>query len=248
MEDENLLDNELAGPSTNVNSPATFSKKLILKFGICHGSTSTDAVTHNNNTTDDNSDEATSPSTSGVALSRELANQALDEHLVTPLRQIFKEKAKANAKCEYLHSCIAKNSFPKGTITSVPLKIIDAPDDLKKEWLSQLQDCARKLTQLLVKYHHSQIARQEQLAESVITDASHIIIPEHITNVPDIPVMIESSIQDVLCESSLMSRSLRKRASKGKTPINNKRPKITPTPLINQSRSSTSSDAVYKLL
>ena len=47
---ENLLDDELAGPSANVDSPATFSKKLILKFGICHGSTSTDAVTHNNNT------------------------------------------------------------------------------------------------------------------------------------------------------------------------------------------------------
>ena len=49
MEDENLLDDELAGPSTNVDSPATFSKKLIRKFGICHGSTGTDAVTHNNN-------------------------------------------------------------------------------------------------------------------------------------------------------------------------------------------------------
>ena len=71
----------------------------------------TDAVTHNNNIIDDNSDEATSPSTSGVASSRELANQALDEHLFTPLRQIFKEKAKANAKCEYLRSCIAKNTI-----------------------------------------------------------------------------------------------------------------------------------------
>ena len=48
MEDENLLDDELAGP-TNVDSPATFSKKLIRKFGICHGSMGTDAVTHNNN-------------------------------------------------------------------------------------------------------------------------------------------------------------------------------------------------------
>ena len=51
MEDKNLLDDELAGPSTNVYSPATFSKKLILKFGIRHGSTDTDTVTHNNNTT-----------------------------------------------------------------------------------------------------------------------------------------------------------------------------------------------------
>ena len=39
MEDENLLDDDLAGPLTKVDSPATFSKKLILKFGIHHGST-----------------------------------------------------------------------------------------------------------------------------------------------------------------------------------------------------------------
>ena len=53
MEDENLLDDELAEPSTkfNADSPATFSKKLILKFGICHGSTGTDAAKHNNNIT-----------------------------------------------------------------------------------------------------------------------------------------------------------------------------------------------------
>ena len=51
MEDENLLDDELARPSTNVDSPATFSRKLIRKFGICHGSTGTDAVTNNNNIT-----------------------------------------------------------------------------------------------------------------------------------------------------------------------------------------------------
>ena len=51
MEDENLLDDELAGPLTNVDSPATFSKKFILKLGICHESTGTDAVTHNNNKT-----------------------------------------------------------------------------------------------------------------------------------------------------------------------------------------------------
>ena len=55
MEDEELLDNDLAGTSrdVNVDSPATFSKKLILKFGICHTNTGTDAIVSNNNITND---------------------------------------------------------------------------------------------------------------------------------------------------------------------------------------------------
>ena len=51
MEDENLLDDELAGPSRDLDSPATFSKKLILKFGIRHTNMSTIAVNPNNNIT-----------------------------------------------------------------------------------------------------------------------------------------------------------------------------------------------------
>ena len=53
MEDE-LLDNDLAGTSrdANADSPATFSKKLFLKFGICHTNTGTDAIISNNNITD----------------------------------------------------------------------------------------------------------------------------------------------------------------------------------------------------
>ena len=51
MENDNLLDEELTGPSRDFDSPATFSKKLILKFGICHSSRGTDAINHNNNIT-----------------------------------------------------------------------------------------------------------------------------------------------------------------------------------------------------
>ena len=58
-------------------------------------------------------------------------------------------------------------------------------------WTKILQDCAKKLTQALVNYHHSEIVRQEQLAEKVIFGASHLIIP---ANVPDIPTKIESLI------------------------------------------------------
>ena len=74
------------------------------------------------------------------------------------------------------------------SIPFVSLKILDTPDDVTQEWTTILQECAKQLTQTLAKYHHSQIVHHEQLDESVITDASHLIIPEHITNKPDIPV------------------------------------------------------------
>lgn len=37
-----------------------------------------------------------------------IGGQALKEHLVNPLHQNFKDKAKVNAKCGYFHNCIAK--------------------------------------------------------------------------------------------------------------------------------------------
>ena len=49
MEDDNLLDEELTGPSRDFDSPATFNKNLILKFGIRHASTEADTVNNNNN-------------------------------------------------------------------------------------------------------------------------------------------------------------------------------------------------------
>ena len=101
------------------------------------------------------------------------------------------------------------------SIPSVSLKILDTPDDVTQEWTTILQECAKQLTQTLAKYHHDQIVHQRLLAESVITDTSHLIIPEHITNIPDIPIQIESTIQGLLCKSSLLLRSLCKRVQKG---------------------------------
>ena len=244
MDNSNLYseDDEFAVPETQ-ESPATFSKNIIRKLGIRRTSSGTDAADPNSNTNVTNMDEAAGPSGLSVASSRQLANQALQYHLINPLRRIFKDKARASAKCEYLRNCIAKKSYPKGTIPLVPLKIQDAPEDLTREWNTILQDCARNLTQTLAKFHHDQIVHQEQLAEGVITDASHLIIPEHILNVPDIPAQIESTIQGLLCESSLLSTTLRKRTSKGKSSTA-KRAKITKTIPIPQSLPTTSTEAL----
>ena len=83
-----------------------------------------------------------------------IGGQALKEHLVNPLHQNFKDKAKVNAKCVYFHNCIAKKSYPKGTIPSINLKIMDVPDDLTREWTTTLEHCDEKLTLMLTSYHH----------------------------------------------------------------------------------------------
>ena len=49
-----------------------------------------------------------------------------------------------------------------------------------------------------------------------------MIIPEYITTVPDIAQLIESRIDDLLCEMSLLDRKLRKRPTPSTA---NKKPK-----------------------
>ena len=106
--------------------------------------------------------------------------------MIGPLHQILKDKCRASAKCDYLRSCLARNTYPKGVTYSVPLKISDAPKDLQDKWTSILKECTKQLTMTLVKFHQGQAAHQEQLAVTLIRNASHIIIPEYITTVPDI--------------------------------------------------------------
>lgn len=221
MEEDHLLDisedNILVRETQE--SPATFSRNLIQRLGICQKIEGAETVNNNNKQSDD-TDEAEGPSSSGVVSSLTKANQALEQHLINPLRLIFKEKARASAKLDFLRTCMARNSFPKGTTPTIPLKIQDAPEDLKESWCNIIRECSMKLTQTLVNYHHDQIIRKEQLAESVITEATQIILPEYITSVPDIPTRIESSIQSLLCEITLSSKNFRKRSSNNnkKTP------------------------------
>ena len=87
--------------------------------------------------------EAVGPSTTGVVSSPDLANRDLENPLINSLHQILKDKARANAKCDFLRSCIARNSYPKGTTSSMPLKILDAPEEFKKTWTSILTECAK---------------------------------------------------------------------------------------------------------
>lgn len=48
------------------------------------------------------------------------------------------------------------------------------------------------------------------MAETIITKASHQLLLEYITNVPDIPNMKESTIEELLCEVSLLNRKTKR--------------------------------------
>jgi len=190
-------------------SPKTFSKNIVNRLGIKSHNRGTETVDSITLTQPDAIDEA-GPSTSGVVSSLSLATKAIDQHLTGPLRKVLKDKHRTSAKCDFLRSCLARNVYPKGVTPQVPLKILDAPTDLQSSWNSILQECSKKLTQQLVQHHQSKIVQQEQQAELIITDASQIIIPEYIVNIPDIAAKIEAAIEGLLCEVSLMNRTPRK--------------------------------------
>ena len=56
-----------------------------------------------------------------------------------------------------------------------------------------------------------------------------MILPEFITSVPNISVMIEDAIQDLLCEITITTRRLRKRPPPNSTPKTSKKPKVDNT-------------------
>ena len=208
MEDDNLLDEEILVQETQDVSPTEFSRNLINRLGFSSQQHGTETVSLDNGNNSNNDEDI--PSNSGVVSSHE-ANLTIERELTGPLQQILKEKCRASAKCDYLRSCLARNTYPKGVTSSVPLKISNAPKDLQDKWTSILKDYTRQLTMTLVKFHQGQAAHQEQLAETLIHNASHTIIPEYITTVPDITSKIESSIEELMCETSLIDKKFRKR-------------------------------------
>ena len=137
MEDENLLDDDIIVRETQDNSPTTFSRNLVNRLGLSSQQNRTETVSINNNNNCDNDEDL--PSNSGVVSSCE-ANLAIERELIGPLRQILKDKCHASAKCDYLRSCLARNTYPKGVTYSVPLKISDAPKDLQDKWISILMN------------------------------------------------------------------------------------------------------------
>ena len=90
------------------------------------------------------------------------------------------------------------------------LKVTDAPTDLQQKWNDILTSCSKQLMLTLIKFHQGQVQQHEHLAETIINDTTHMIILEYITIVPDVAQLIESKINDLLCEMSLLDQKLRK--------------------------------------
>ena len=224
MEDDSLLDDPTilareTPPQANV-TPGSFSIKLISRLGLNRIQRS--ETVYNNNKSTDVNDEDNIPSTSGVVSTSPAIQAIIDKELTDPLRRALKCKCQASAKCEFLRTCMAKDTMPKGITINVPLKVTDAPTDLQQQWNSILTSCSKQLMLTLIKFHQGKVQQHEHLAETIINDATHMIIPEYITTVPNNAQLIESRIDDLLCEMSLLDRKLRKRPTPSTA---NKKPK-----------------------
>ena len=83
-----------------------------------------------------------------------------------------------------------------------------------------------KLLRILTDFHKSQIMELDQLAQNSIMRASHIVIPEFATTIPNITELIEHEIDKLIGASSKFIR--RNKNTTNKQP--NKKPKLTDTP------------------
>ena len=76
--------------------------------------------------------------------------------------------------------------MPKRINVNLPLKVTDAPTDLQQKWTDILTSCSKQLMLTLINFHQGQVQQHEHLAETIINDTTHMIIPEYITTAPDV--------------------------------------------------------------
>ena len=69
---------------------------------------------------------------------------------------------------------------------------------------------SNKLQRILIDFHRSQISTYEELVQETISQVSHIIIPEFVANIPTIGDQIEQSIEDLLADTSRMTKKSKK--------------------------------------
>ena len=98
---------------------------------------------------------------------------------------------------------------------------------LKEQWEVTLTECGNKLLRTLIDFHKSQIMELDQLAQNAIMRASHIIIPEFVTTIPNITELIEHEIDNLVGDTT-SSRFIR--CNKRKMNIITKQPNKTRHP------------------
>ena len=228
--EDHLLDEDIT-LVPNTLSPTSFSSQVSQRLGIrSFTRRRADAAIPSNNTSIDNN-EASSSNVDIASLSVE-ARKSIEVNLITPLKPILRGKARAVSKYQFLRHCTSRDLLPKGVTPVVPLKIADPSQSLKDQWDDTLKECGHKLLRILIDYHKSQISSYEELAHDKITQASHIIIPEFVSNIPDIGETFEEEIENLIAETERTTKKLKpiKRPSEGPTPIPKKTRKTSIPP------------------
>jgi len=191
-------------------SPRSVSQDVIKRLGIVTVKEGrVDAATLNSlNETDYNS---------GIVSLSEVTRKAINDTLREPLWSILKEKAKVIDKHKFLSSCVKSKTIPKGTTPNVPLKVKDAPEELKTVWNGILDECGTKLTEALVDFHEAELVQIEQRAAKVIQEAFMELIPQLIAKYANINLILEDVVREVKLDSEITIRRLhnkRKRTPK----------------------------------
>ena len=100
----------------------------------------------------------------------------------------------------------------------VPLKIVDPPQCLKEQWDEALKECGHNFLRILIDHHKSQISFYEEMAHDKINQASDIIIPEFVSNIPEIGENFEEAIENLIMETNRITKKLKPFTRPNKNP------------------------------
>jgi len=183
-------------------TPNTFGRGLIKRLGIAKTAEAAGSSINNK-----------SVDITGVASPHVLATQSINENLVVPLRSVLREQHRAEAKEDFLSSCLTDDVVPTGLRVNVPLKVNNPPNSLTTKWTAILNQCSRSLMTALVEYHTEQINTEKENFNTKIMEGLNIVIPEFIADITDIPQKCEAAIRNVKETTKATKKYGKKRAS-----------------------------------
>ncbi|XP_065913620.1 uncharacterized protein [Dysidea avara] len=205
-------------PKKKPMSPKSFAKDVVERLAIVTPSGRVDAAEFLSSNTIDY--------TPGVVSLPEVTRKSINDILKEPLWRVLKEKAKSISKQTFLSDCIKNKAIPKGVTPKVPLKIIDPPQELSTKWDEILNECGTRLTTALDDFHKAEIAQIELKAAKVIHDASCELLPQFITEFPNIGDILEGTIREVKLDCAITTRRLQRKRSAAANPDQSIRKKI----------------------
>ena len=113
------------------------------------------------------------------------------------------------SKYEFLHHCATHSTIPKGLQLNVPFKVEEPSRNLKEKSVEVQRECSNKLLNTLIDHHRSQIHSNEELAQETIIKATQIILPEFVTDIPNITNVFKEHVENLVADASFAGKTLK---------------------------------------